>query len=114
MKSRLIDMIAENNSNNGSLEEFKICIVSNINTEPYFSTFLVHEFKNLNYKVCCRQIQLENISADEFAVEYKDADNIVLWINLEQLVPDFVNDIMSKKMSLDEYKDYIFRHMMLP
>lgn len=88
--------------------EIRIVFVSNIIFEPYLRTYISKEFSAL-----VSGIQLTCVPAEELdgkQDELKNAEVIIVCMNFNELYPDALTDIVSKKISSDDItKDSIKR-----
>lgn len=78
--------------------EIKIVLISNIIFEPYLRTYISKKFS-------VSDIQLTNVPYEEFAEkqdEIQRAEVIVVCLNFNELYPDALNDVVSKKVSIDD------------
>lgn len=80
--------------------EIRIVLISNIIFEPYWRTYISKVFSALASDIQLTCVLSEKL--DEKQDELRRAEVIVACMNFDELYPDVLNDVMSKKVSIDD------------
>ena len=85
----------------------RITVVSNITLDPYLTPFLKISFSKLNISADIHIIRLENYLNEIDII--KSSNLIAVLPNFEYEFPDWYNNILSKKFTLEQLKAHIIK-----
>ena len=86
--------------------EINIVWVSNIIFEPYLGLNISASFRDIGIKASLTYLPYEQYSGDSDMI--KAADFICVCLNFDELYPNALNDIASKKLSLEDLETDLF------
>ena len=90
-----------------NLSKINIAVVSNITLEPFFSVHIkdafIKDVLNVNFEF----ISYSEYLSEEYSEKIINADQIVVWLNIDCFYPNLINDLTCGKVSADDIEQDI-------
>ncbi len=77
-----------------------IAVVSNITVEPFFSIFLKEDFLKNGFNANVEFFLYDEYLSEDYSGKLIKADQIIIWLNMDCLYPNLINDLISEKVSV--------------
>lgn len=90
-----------------NLSKVNIVVVTNITLEPFFGMYLKDVFVKEDLNVGLNSIPFNEYLLQENSDKIINADRIIIWLNVDCLYPNLINDLISRKVSADDIEQDI-------
>ena len=81
-----------------------IVVITNITVEPFFGMYLKDVFEKEGLNVKLNPISFNEYFLKENSDKLINADQIVVWLNVDCFYPNLINDLICRKVSTEDIK----------
>lgn len=90
-----------------NLSKINIVVITNITLEPFFGIYLNDVFVKEDFNVKLNYIPFNEYTLQENSGKIINADKIIVWLNVDCLYPNLINDLISRKICADDIEQDI-------
>ena len=90
-----------------NLSKVNVVVITNITTEPFFGMYLKDVFEKDELNVKLNPIFFNEYFLQENSDKLINADQIIVWLNVDCLYPNLINDLPCGKVSTEDFEQDI-------
>ena len=90
-----------------NLSKVNVVVVTNITLEPFFGMYLKETFEKEGLNVRLNSIPFNEYLLQENLDKLVNADQIVVWLNIDGFYPNLINNLIGRKESADDIEQDI-------